>query len=165
MSGESGRPRAGRARSIAYKYEANPAKGSVWLRPAFVDHLLERPLDFGKRRVEGGAAGIDHDIPLRADFGAVEPEGFAEAALNAVADDGSANRAGHGETQARARSRGPRVRQAKGGEQGTGKADTVVISGSEFDGAQDPRRGRKRERAAGCGFSWTPWQSGRLSRR
>ncbi len=164
MSDESGKRKAGRARSIAYKYETNPAKGSV-LSPAFVDHLLERPLDFGKRRVESGAAGIDHDIPLRADFGAVEAESLAETALNAVANHGSTNGAGYGETQARAGSRGPRVRQAKGGEQGTGKANTVVISGSEFDGAQDPRRGRKRECAAGCGFSWTPWQSGRLSRR
>lgn len=101
---------------------------------------MERPLDFRKRCIEGGAARIDHDVPLRSDFGAVEPESLAEAALNPVADDGSANGAGHGETQARAASRGPRVRQAKGGEQGTGKANTVVISGSEFDGAQGPAK-------------------------
>jgi hypothetical protein len=49
-----------------------------------------------------------------------------------------------------------RVCQAKGREQGTGKADTVIIDGSEFGRAQDPRSMRKLQRAAGGGFSCWP---------
>ncbi len=68
------------ARAIAYIDVTPPP-----LRSAFLDHLCERPLDFGKRCAERRTPRIDHDIPLASDFGAVHPEGFADAAFNSVA--------------------------------------------------------------------------------
>jgi hypothetical protein len=100
----------------------------------------------------------------------VQAKSLTEPPFNPVSDHSSANRARDGESQAGAcpwlrpflRTR---VRQAERSEQGAGKADTVVIGSSEFDSAQNPRRGRERERAAAGRFSWKPWQSEQLSRR
>ncbi len=126
------------------------------LRSAFFDHFPQRPLDIRKGRAQHGAPGIDHDIPLRPDFGAMEPERFPNAPLNPVADHRSADRARHGKPQSRRVPGRVRVCQAKGREQGTGESDTVIIDGSEFGSAQNPRSVRKLERAAGGGFSCWP---------
>ena len=83
------------ARSIVCRY----AKRRSQVR-AFFDHLPESPLDFGELGFKGRAPGVDDDIPLRAELGAMQAEGFAESALDAVADDGSAEGAGSGESQA-----------------------------------------------------------------
>jgi len=96
------------ARPTAYIYVTPPP-----LRSAFFDHPRERPLDFRERRAQRRAPWIDDNVPLPADFGAVQPESFANAPLDAVAYDRSANRARHGETQAGGASRRVRTRQAK----------------------------------------------------
>jgi hypothetical protein len=83
----------------------------------------------------------------------MEPESLANTALNAVADDGTADRARHCEAQPGGVPRRIRTRQAKRSEEWSGEANTVVIDGSEFGGAQNPRCLRKRERAAAGGFS------------
>jgi len=95
-------------RAIAYIDVTPPP-----LRSAFLNHLCERPLDFQKRRAEGCAPRVDHDVPLPPDFGAVEPEGFPNAALDAVAHDRSADCTRHREPQAGGTSRRVRTRQAK----------------------------------------------------
>ena len=89
-------------KSIAYTDEVHPPPGSVLFRSAFVDHLAQRAFDLGKGRVESGAARVDHDIPLRPEFGAVETEGFAETALKAITHHGPANGSGNRKTQTRA---------------------------------------------------------------
>src|SRR5260370_1706900 len=111
---ESGRPKASRARSIAYIDE-----GGLRLRSAFFDHLPQRALDLRERRGARRPARVNHDIPLRPDFGAVQAERLTEPAFDAVADHRSADRARHGETQTRAASSWIRARQAKRSEQGT----------------------------------------------
>ena len=152
---ENGRRTAGTAKPIAYRYEV-----CRWLRSAFIDHLSERPLDFGKWSQQRRAAGIENDIPLRPDFSAVQSKRLAEAPLDPVPRDRSADGAWHRETQSRAAPRHIRPRHAERSEQGTGKADTVVIRGSKIGSAQDPARGRKRERTAGGGAR----RSGRTGR-
>jgi hypothetical protein len=142
---------AATARSIAYRYVISPP-----LRSAFFDYLPERPLNLRKRSIERRPTGIDHDIPLRSDFRAVQPERFPNAALDPVADHGSADRSRYRESQTGGASGRVRTRQTKGGEQRTGEADTVIIDGSEFGRAQDPRSVRKLQRAAGGGFSCWP---------
>ena len=96
------------ARAIVYIDVTPPP-----LRSAFLNQLPERPLDFRKRRAKSRAPRVDHDIPLAADFGAMHPEGFPNAALDAVAHDRSADRSRHGESQAGGASRRVRTRQAK----------------------------------------------------
>ena len=96
------------ARPIAY-IDVKPPP----LRSAFLDHPPQRPLDLGKRRAEGRAPRVDHDIPLAADFGAMQPERLPDAALDAVAHDRSADRTRHREPQAGGASRRVRTRQAK----------------------------------------------------
>jgi hypothetical protein len=86
----------------------------------------------------------------------MQPERFPNAPFDPVADHRSTDRARHRKPQS---SRAPgrvRVGQAKDREQGTGKADTVIIDGSKFSRAQDPRSVRKLQRAAGGGFSCWP---------
>lgn len=83
------------------------------LRSAFLDHFPQSPFDFWKRRAQGRAPRVDHDIPLASDFGAMHPESFPNAALDAVAHHRSADRSRHREPQAGGASRRVRTRQAK----------------------------------------------------
>jgi hypothetical protein len=146
------------ARPIAYKDEA-----VLQLRSAFFDHLLEGPFEFGEGGCRRHTSNVEHDIPLRPEFGAALPENLAEPALDAISHNRSANRARHGETQARAGSFEVLAGHAKRGKQGTGNADTVVIRNSELGGAQNPARGRKRERTVAGGARRA--RPERLSRR
>jgi hypothetical protein len=75
----------------------------------------------------------------------MQAERFAQAALDAVANDGSADGAGHGESQPRT-GRGRRfgTRPAKGGKQRAGDAEALVIDEPEFGGPQDPGSPGKR---------------------
>ncbi len=146
------------ARSIAYKDEAGPQ-----LRSAFLDHLLEGPFKLGVGGSCRHAADVENDVPLCPEFGAAQPENFAEAALDAIAYNGSANGTRYGKTQARAGPFEILFGHAKRGKQGTGNADTMVIRNSELGGAQNPARGRKRERTAAGGAKRA--RPERLSRR
>jgi hypothetical protein len=77
-------------------------------------------------------------------------EDLAQAAFDAVADDCSAHRARHGESQA---SRFATVTlAAKRGEKRGGDAESMVIDGSEFRGTQDPGRLGEGERTAASRF-------------
>lgn len=128
---------------------------------AFFDHFPQRPLKFGKRRVESRASRINDDIPGRREFGAMEAKRFADAALDAVTNHRAAKCSGTSEADSDAI--GFRSRQTKCREQRTGNADAVVINESKIGGSQNPARTRKRDPAAG-GFR-RPWQSERLFRR
>lgn len=179
-SGESGRPRAGTETPIAYKYVGWPGSGS-----AFFDQSPKGLFDIGETGVERRAPRVEDDVPLRADFRAMQAKRRAEAPLNTIAHHRSADRARHGKSEpgacdkSCARSRGfarwqscsrfrgvtgfrTRPRPAEGSEQGTRDAKALVIGGAEFGGAQDPGRSGKSRRGAGCGFNW---RSGRLSHR
>ena len=147
----TGKRKAATARPIAYIDVIYPP-----LRSAFFNYLPQRPLDIRKGRAQSRPPGIDHDVPLRADFRAVQPERFPDATLDPIADHRSADRPRHGETQPGRVSRRVRDCQAESREQGTGESDTVIIDGSEFGSAQNPRSLRKLERAAGGGFSCWP---------
>ena len=136
----------------AYRYVKWRSLGS-----AFFDHLPERPLQLFKRCVERGFAGINHNVPLRADFGPMQTEEFTNPAFDAVTDDSPANGPRYGKSEARRRS-GGRISnddaiavtlagQAKRRKQRTGKATAIVIDGLELDGAQDPRCLRTQKRA------------------
>jgi hypothetical protein len=134
---------------------------------AFTDHFHERLLDFGERRVERRATRINDDVPLRRKREAVHSKSLAQPALDAIAHDSSTQRARGGDAQAwtnRAVSAG----KTECRQQRIRDAQTLVINGSKFSGAQNPRRLRKGERgprcAAGGGVSWI-WQSVLLFRR
>src|SRR5262245_42511258 len=104
-SDKSGMPRAGTAKSIACRDAAGEARSTPrpgllprwnsW--PASLDHLPHREFDFGKWRVERRPARVDHDVPLRPEFGAVQAERFPDAAFNAVTDHGSTDCSRHRE--------------------------------------------------------------------
>jgi len=55
------------------------------------NHFPDAPLKFGKRRSECGSPGIEYNIPTWVQFGAVQPEGFAQAALDPVPDHAPAD--------------------------------------------------------------------------
>ncbi len=93
---------------------------------------------------------------LRRDFGAVQPEGLAETALDPVAHHRLTDRARNGEAQTRPQNhcaigapvwRIAFARPAKGGEQRTGDAESVIIDEPEIGGAQNPGRPGKVERS------------------
>ena len=96
------------ARPIAY-IDVKPPP----LRSAFLNHLPQSPLDLWERRAKGRAPRVDHNIPLASDFGAMQPEGFPNATIDAIAHHRSADRARHREPQAGGASRRVRTRQAK----------------------------------------------------
>jgi hypothetical protein len=161
-SGESGTPTAGRETPIAYRYATRPGS-----RSAFFDHLAESTLEFGKTGCKRRAPGVKHDVPSRAEFRAMQAEDFAETPLDAIANHGASNRARHGKSQAGAVGSGRFTRSswlrfhlrrwprlAKRGEQGTGDAEALVISSSEFGGAENPGRSRKSKLGPGGGFNW-----------
>lgn len=85
-----------------------------------MDYLLQSSFDFGERGVQHGATRVKHDVPRVSETRAMEPKGFPQAAFDAVALDGFADRAGNGEAQARSgRGLGARPGKTKGGEQGS----------------------------------------------
>ena len=142
-------------RSTVYKNEGSSAG------VASTDHLSQRAFDFVESGVESRRAGIEHDIPLAAEFHPVQPEGLAESPLDAIALDRAAHCPGDCKSQTRTGSVGPS--QTECGEQGAGDAETMVIDKSEFGGTQDPGRPRKLECSASR-VSWI-WRTGRLFRR
>jgi len=80
--------------------------------------LFERPFDFGERRVQHASAGVEYDIAW-SEPGPMQPEGFSQAALDAIALDRFGNRAWHGEAQARSGCGvGVHPGKTEGGEQG-----------------------------------------------
>lgn len=79
--------------------------------------------------MERRAARIENDVPLRRDLIAMQAEGFAQTAFDAVADHGSAESARNGESNARARLQcGLTACLAEGGEQRAGDAESVIIN-------------------------------------
>lgn len=68
------------------------------LVPAFLNHLTEPPLDFVESRRKRRPPRVDHDVPLRAEFGAMQAERFANAAFDTVADHCIPDSSRHGET-------------------------------------------------------------------
>lgn len=146
---ENGRPTAATGRSNVCKY----ARSQV-LVPAFFDHLEQSAFDIGERSCRRRAAWIDHNVPLRADFGAVKPKRFTNPAFDPVADHRAANRARHGETDPGAIAVIPRKAERR--EDWTGNPSAVVIDNTKIRGSEDPRRSRKREAIS---------QTGQLFRR
>ena len=145
-------------RSIACRYEE--CRSGV----ASIDHLSQRAYQLGKGRPFRRAARVEHDVPLRGEARAMQPEGFPEPALDSITDHRSAHGTRKGEPQPRANiGRRLRTRPAEGGEQRTGNAEALVIDETEFGGAQDPGRPGKRPQRIGR-ISWR-WNSERLFRR
>src|SRR6185369_2136188 len=95
-SGESGRPSVAWARSSAYKSEVAGGRSCV----ASLDYFLQSAFDVGNAGVEHGTAGVEHNVP-RSEKAPLHPEGFAQAALDAIALDGFTDRARHREAQPR----------------------------------------------------------------
>src|SRR5579862_2003583 len=157
---KSGMRKESPGKPIACRY------GGWSARVAFFDHPPHFALDLGELRFQRRAARIDHDVPLRREFGPVQPEGFAKTALDSISDHGFADRARHCEAQT-----GPTfprggvqgrdfARPAKGGEQRTGDAESVIIDKPEIGGAQNPGGPGKVERPAlwfNPRFSPTVW--------
>lgn len=157
--GETGKPRAASGTPIFYTYAKSGA------RVASCDHPPQRQLDFPERRVQNRAPRIDHDVPLRTDFGPMQTKSLPQPAFDPVTDHGPADRSGHGEPQTRSRL-GFRSapRQAKGREQWTGEADALFIDLPKIGGAQNAGRPGKRT-ALGRTLSFRPWRNGRSVRR
>ena len=141
-------PRATAARSTAYTYAIRRLQV-----PAFFDHLGERALEIGKRRVEGRFARVEDQVEVGRPLRAMQAERGAETPLDTVADHGSAEGARHGEAQAHPDSIAL-ARLRKGDEQRTGAAFTVIIDRSEIGGAQNAGRSGKQLPAAGPGVNW-----------
>jgi hypothetical protein len=157
---ENGRTKITSAKSIAYTFATRRLQV-----PASFNYFPESALDFGKFREQRRAPRVDDDIPFRRELRAMQPEGFAETAFDAVPDDGSAQCPGCGKAQPRAAFPPDVASQTERCEQGAGNADAFVIDGSIVGGAQNPGRLRKSQRASATGgFSWLS-QTGRLSRR
>lgn len=119
--------------------------------------------NFAEGGVEDGAAGIEDDVPLRRERGAVEAKGFAQTALDAVAVDRAADGSRDGEAEAGAGWAGSGsgiASEAEGREEGTGDAETMVIDESKVGGAKDPAGAREQQRGA-----ILLWRTGRLFRR
>jgi len=73
----------------------------------------------------------------------MQAEDFAESSLDPVANDGSPDGARHREAQPRSpRADGFGTRPAKGGEQGAGNAEALVIDKPEFGGSENAGRPR-----------------------
>jgi hypothetical protein len=70
-------------------------------RAAAAEEAFHFPADVRKRSLKHFAAGIDDDGPLWTQPFQVEAHRFADAPANAIADHGLADRAGHGEADAR----------------------------------------------------------------
>jgi len=156
---ESGRPTATLAKSSVCKTGALRGRSCG----ASLNYFLQSPFDFGERGVEHSPARVEHNIPA-SEAGAMEPEGFAQTALDAVTLHGLADRTRHGEPQARSRSCvGRGTGKAERGEQGSRKTNAVVIYVAELGGAQNARR--LRVAAACCPINVLQWSGGRHSRR
>ena len=138
----------------------------MWLSsvPAFFNHHPERPVDIRRRSRNRGPAGIEHDIPRRAQLRSMFPETFAEPAFDSVPHHRPADRARHGESKSRTTGfTWAGARPTESGEQRAGKAGTVVIDRSEIGGAQNAS-GSREWCATGREFRRLS-QTGRLSRR
>ena len=127
-------------RSIAYKYEelrARVASGHY-----FREYFHERLLDFCEGRIENAAAGVEDNVPLRAERRAVQAECFAQPPFDAVANHGLADSPGDGKAQARTTpcSLISGARQTKRGKQRAGEADALVINFTEVGRAQNSGR-------------------------
>src|ERR1700683_2028205 len=154
---KSGKPKESPEKPTACRY------GGWSARVAFFDHSSHLTLNLGELRLQRRAARIEHDVPLRRDFRSVQPEDFAETALDSVADHSFADRARNGEAQAGSQfHRCAFARPAKGGEQRTGHAESVIINKPEIGGAQNPGGPGKVERSTlwfnpSVWFSPTVW--------
>jgi hypothetical protein len=118
-----------------------------------LNHPLERQLQFCERRSKRRAPWIEHDVPLRTEFGTVFAERFAQPALDSVARDRFPDRPRNRKPEADTFS-GRSSRQTERREQGAGEAKAIVIDLSEIGRAQDPGRSRKKKRSARAGFTW-----------
>jgi len=125
-----------------------------------LDHFSESFFDFAEAGQEHRAAGVEDDIPARLQFGAMEAKGFAKTASDAVAVDGAADGSGDGEAEAGALRVRTFASEAKGREQGTGDAETMIIDVSKVGGTEDPAGSRRGQLGASL-----LWRTGRLFRR
>jgi hypothetical protein len=118
-----------------------------------LNHPLKRQFQFREWRVKRRAPWIEHDVPLRTEFGPVLAERFAQPALDPVARDRFSDRPWNRKPEADTFS-GRSSRQTERREQGAGEAKAIVIDLSEIGRAQDPGRSRKKKCTAGDGFTW-----------
>jgi hypothetical protein len=91
--------------------------------------------------IEGAAAWIDDDGPLRTQAGEVMAHGLADTAPDTVPHHGFAHRPRHGKPDMR--SIGLGAAEAKGGKQRAGDAGTLVVNLSKFAGSQQTDTFRK----------------------
>lgn len=96
-SDETGMPTEDRETPTVYRYAEWLVSGS-----AFFDQPAESPFDGGKTCIERRAPGVEHDIPLRSEFRAMQAKGRAKTPLDAIANHGSADSARDRKTQSRA---------------------------------------------------------------
>ncbi len=122
-------------RSIACRYEGRSA------RVASIDHLPHFLLEIGESSLERRAPRVEHDIPFRSQPRFEHPECLSQTPLDPIADHRVADRAGNSETKPWPESRRVvRTGPAKGGEEGTGDAESLVINKPELGRAQNSRR-------------------------
>lgn len=107
-------------------------------RSAFFNHFPERKVDLVNGRFDRSFARVEHDIPLRPDFGTMHAERFSQTPFDPVANHRATDRSRNRKSKTSAGSVTFCVREAKRREQGSGEAHAVVIYRSEIGGAQNP---------------------------
>jgi hypothetical protein len=96
MTDRTGMPREATERSTPCRYARWRSRFA-----AAAKELLDFQLQRRKRALQGSSARIEDDRPLWAQLFQTRPDRFAQPALDAVANDGAANRSRHGEAHPR----------------------------------------------------------------
>lgn len=126
-------------RSIACRYEGRSA------RVASIDHLPHFLLEIAESSLERRAPRVEDDVPFRSQLRFEQPECLSKAPLDAIPHDRAANGARNGKPKPGAKScRIAGAGPAKGGEERTGDAESLVINEPEVGRAQNSRRPGKR---------------------
>jgi hypothetical protein len=108
--------------------------------PAFFNHLLKTALDFVKWRGERAPAGVDDDIPVWAEFGAMLSKCLANAALDTVSRHCFSQ--GFRDREPDADAGGVLAGPAEGRKQWAGNTEAVVIDDAKVGGFLNLRRSR-----------------------
>jgi hypothetical protein len=98
-------------------------------------------MEFRDRSIEGFPPGIDDDGPLRAQLIEMQSDGLADAAPDAIADDGLPQGAGSGKADMRPVGLG--FADTKGREKGPCKPGTLIVNSAEVFRSQQANTFRK----------------------
>src|SRR5262249_30261431 len=134
-------PRAPKTRLVPRSrgpFRRTAAHRGLSLRAASLRHSPEGPDELIEGRLQSRASRVKHDVPLRPDFGPMQPEDLPQTALDSVARHGSAEGTRRRDSQPGARcavrflvSARTLPGQAEGCKQGAWETDAFLIDHSK----------------------------------